>query len=72
MDYMVKLSDLSDEYPKIRERLGGGGLVVDNQTKGEDVDWRQYYGSNEALENVSRVYEEDIRVLGYEITSGAV
>ena len=65
MDSIIKLSDLADEYPELRNRLGGDELMVDNQTKGEDVDWRQYYASEETLENVSRVYAEDIQVLGY-------
>ena len=62
---IIKLSDLSDEYPELRNRLGGDELKVHNKTKGEDVDWRQYYASEETLENVSRVYAADIQELGY-------
>jgi len=65
MDSIIKLSDLSDEYPELRNRLGGDELKVHNKTKGEDVDWRQYYASEETLENVSRVYAADIQELGY-------
>ena len=65
MDYIVKLSDLASEYSHIREKVGGSELIVNNQTMGENVNWRSFYDTSETLENVSRVYAEDIRVLDY-------
>ena len=65
MDCMVKLSDLSQEYEKLRRRFDGGELIVDNATKGEPVDYRSFYTSAETFANVSRIYADDIRALGY-------
>ena len=65
MDCMVKLSDLSEEYEKLRRRFDGGELIVDNATKGGQVDYRSFYTSAETFANVSRIYADDIRVLGY-------
>ena len=65
MDCMVKLSDLSQEYDKLRQRFGGGELIVDNATKGGSVDYRSFYKSAETFANVSRIYADDIRALGY-------
>jgi len=64
-DCMVKLSDLSQEYEKLRRRFDGGELIVDNATKGEPVDYRSFYTSAETFANVSRIYADDIRALGY-------
>ena len=65
MDYMVKLTDLAGEYEKLRRRFDGGELIVDNATKGRPVDYRSFYTSEETFANVSRIYADDIRVLGY-------
>jgi hypothetical protein len=65
MDYMVKLVDLASEYEKLRRRFDGGELIVDNATKGGQVDCRSFYSSKETLANVSSIYADDIRVLGY-------
>ena len=65
MNYVVKLSDLADEYSHIREKLGGGELIVYNKTKGENIDCRRFYENNETLKNISRIYAEDIQELGY-------
>ena len=55
----------SDEYPELRNRLGGDELKVHNKTEGEDIDYRKFYNSNETLKNISRIYAEDIQGLGY-------
>ena len=65
MDSIIKLSDLSDEYPELRNRLGGDELKVHNKTKGEDIDYRKFYNSNETLKNISMIYAEDIQELSY-------
>lgn len=65
MDCIVKLSDLSQEYEKLRNRFGGGELIVDNATKGGPVDYCSFYTSDETLANVSQIYAEDIEILGY-------
>ena len=65
VDYMVKLTDLAGEYENLRRRFDGGELIVDNATKGEPVDYRSFYTSAETFANVSRIYADDIRVLGY-------
>jgi len=65
MDYMVKLADLASEYGKLRQRFGGGELIVDNATAGGPVDYRSFYESDETFANVVKIYSEDIRLLGY-------
>ena len=65
MDSIIKLSDLSDEYPKLRNRFGGGELITDNKTKGESVDLSAYYISEETLSNIACIYASDIQVLDY-------
>ena len=65
MDSIIKLSDLSDEYPELRNRLGGDELKVHNKTEGEDIDYRKFYNSNETLKNISTIYAEDIQELSY-------
>jgi hypothetical protein len=65
MDYMVKLTDLASDYDYLMRRFDGGELIVDNATKGEPVNYRSFYTSAETFANVSRIYAEDIRVLGY-------
>ena len=65
MDSIIKLSDLADEYPELRNRLGGDELKVHNKTEGEDIDYRKFYNSNETLKNISTVYAEDIQELNY-------
>jgi hypothetical protein len=65
MDSMVKLTDLAGEYEKLRRRFDGGKLIVDNATKGRPVDYKSFYTSEETFANVSRIYADDIRVLGY-------
>ena len=65
MDYMVKLADLPNEFKKLRQRFKGRELSVRNKTKGGTVDYRSFYTSAETFANVSRIYAEDIRVLGY-------
>lgn len=64
MDYIVKLSDLADEYRHIRDRIGGSELSVHNKTEGA-ADYREFYDDKETFENVSRIYAEDIKTLGY-------
>jgi len=65
MDQLLKLSDLSDGYAKLRNRFGGSELIVDNKTNGDSVDVRQYYKSEETCDNIARIYTEDIDMLGY-------
>lgn len=65
MDHMVKLPDLSVEYPKLRNRFGGDELIADNKTKGESVDLSSYYTGEETLKNIASIYVEDIQALGY-------
>ena len=65
MDYMVKLTDLAGEYENLRRRFDGGELIVDNATKGGQVDYRSFYTSAETFANVSSIYADDIRVLSY-------
>ncbi len=64
MDYIVKLSDLANEYHHIRDRIGGSELSVHNKTEGA-ADYREFYDDRETFENVSRIYAEDIKTLGY-------
>ena len=65
MDYIVKLSDLAGEYENLRRRFDGGELIVDNASNGGQVDYRSFYTSAETFANVSSIYADDIRVLGY-------
>lgn len=66
MDYMVKLSDLNDEYHHIRKRLGGDELVVHNEAKDMEIKHATYLKNQETCENIAKIYAEDIEVLGYE------
>ena len=70
MDHIVKLSDLECEYSHLRARLGGGELAVRNKTRGEDADWHGFYDNNETFENISKIYAEDIKELGYSRMQG--
>jgi len=65
LDCIVKLSDLSGEYEKLKRRFGGGELIVDNETKGALVDHGSFYTSKETAANISRIYAEDIELLDY-------
>ena len=65
MDCMIKLSDLSSKYDSLRQRFGGGQLILDNVTKGGAMDYRSFYTSEETFANVSRIYADDVKVLGY-------
>jgi hypothetical protein len=66
MDYMVKLSDLNDEYHHIRKRLGGDELVVHNEAKDMEIKHATYLKNQETCKNIAKIYAEDIEVLGYE------
>lgn len=65
MDCMVKLSDLASEYEGLRQRFGGGELIVDNETEGGAVDFRQFYTSEETVASIRHIYAEDFQQLGY-------
>ena len=72
MNQIVKLSDLSGEYPKLSGRYGGSELITDNMTNGENVDLRSYYTSAETLRNIAGIYGADIEALGYTLSLDAV
>lgn len=65
LDQTIKLSDLADKYSEIRNRFGGGELIVRNKTKGKSIDFRSYYTNQETLMNIAKIYDDDIQVLGY-------
>ena len=65
MDRIIKLSDLSDEYPELRNRFGGGDLMVYNKFTEGRVDYHSYFTSQETLMNIAKIYADDIQVLGY-------
>ena len=65
MDYMVKLSDLNDEYHHIRKRLGGGELIAYNKLDNKGSEHSSYLTNQETLDNIARIYAEDIVELGY-------
>lgn len=65
MDYIVKLSDLYDEYHYIRKKLGGNQLIVHNKAKDMDIKHATYLKNQETCKNIAKIYAEDIEVLGY-------
>lgn len=65
MDCIVKLRNLQKEYSNIRERLGGGELAVYNEAEGGSADYDQFFKNRETFENITRIYADDIRELGY-------
>jgi hypothetical protein len=65
MDSIIKLSDLSLEYPALRNRFGGGDLMVYNKFTEGRVDYHSYFTSQETLMNIAKIYADDIQVLGY-------
>ena len=72
IDYILKLSDLSDEYPKLRNRFGGSELITDNKVSGKSIDLRDYYTSAETLKNIANIYAADVEALGYTSSLDAV
>ena len=66
MDSIIKLSDLSLEYPELRNRFGGGDLMVYNKFTEGRVDYHSYFTSQETLMNIAKIYADDIEELGYE------
>ena len=72
IDYILKLSDLSDEYPKLRNRFGSSELITDNKFSGTSIDLRSYYTSAETLKNIASIYAADVEALGYTSSLDAV
>lgn len=72
MNQILKLSDLSDEYAKLRNRFGGSGLIIDNKVSGKSIDLSSYYTSAETLSNIASIYAADIEALGYTSSLDAV
>lgn len=65
IDSIIKLSDLSLKYPELRNRFGGGDLMVYNKFMEGRVDCHSYFTSQETLINIAKIYADDIQVLGY-------
>ncbi|NJK64871.1 MAG: sulfotransferase family protein [Synechococcaceae cyanobacterium SM2_3_1] len=65
VDFIGYLEDIDRDYEYIRGKLGiGQPLKTRNQTMHREKDYRQYY-SNETIQIVERVYQQDIALLGY-------
>lgn len=65
MDYTIKLDDLQAEYENLRVRFGGRLLAERNRAQGGKVDLKSFITSKETYRNISSVYADDIKLLGY-------
>jgi hypothetical protein len=70
VDFTGYFERLEDDFKYIQKRLGDNSSLQHlNRTQGERKDYKEYY-TQTTKEIVADVYEEDIRIFGYDFENG--